>query len=322
MYVLKSNEAPGGEETVKSIIDDMPFDFRVRKPSVSCDEFLTRKFFQNVAGNGIQYCFKQGALPFGTNQKGDTALHLASAWGSSEAILSVVKSTPRDQLKSLLALKDLDGNTPLHYAAMYSNDPDNVSLLIALGAKVSSQNNKGQSPLHLAVTRKKRASKLIARLLATKPTGGFLNIKNYYQKGKNLILGHDEIHDNKGNTPLHRAAAYSDTYLPVLVLLAHGYSPDTANNEGITPLMLAAYRGQVDQRGRRSPILKPKDERRLFNVLISRSKTPCATIKGKFGEQAGGSVLYFAKRNPALIKHDASGKSRSPVSILQEKCSQ
>jgi len=325
-YVLEAFHAPGDEETITSIIRDRPFGSRPRKSPVSCDQFLTKQFFQNATGSDIRSCFKQGAKPFGTNKNGDTALHLASAWGTSETILSVVRAVPREQLKRLLSLKNREGDTPLHYAAKYSKDPDNVSLLIALGAKVSSRNNKGLSPLHLAVTRKDLASNLTARLLASKPAGEFLNIKGIYQKGKNLILGSNEVRDNNGNTPLHRAAIYSETYLPVLVLLNHGYSPDTANNKGMTPLMYAAYREQAgklsDKNGRRSPILKPIYERRLFKLLIQYSKAPCAVIGTKYGEQAGRSALTLARNNSALTYADASGKFRSSVSILQEKCSQ
>ena len=325
-YVFEAFYAPGDEETINSIISDKPFGAPPSKSHVSCHPFLTKHFFQNASGVNIQRCFNQGAKPFGTNKNGDTALHLASAWGTSETILSVVRAVPREQLKRLLSLKDMAGNTPLHYAAKYSKDPDNISLLIALGAKVSSRNNKGLSPLHLAVTRKDLASNLTARLLATKPAGEFLNIKGIYQKGKNLILGSNETRDNNGNTPLHRAAIYSETYLPVLVLLAHGYSPDTANNKGLTPLMYAAYREQAgklpEKNGRRSPILKPTYERRLFNLLVQYSKAPCAVIGTKYGEEAGRSVLTLARNNSALTYVDASGKFRSPVSILQEKCSQ
>jgi len=305
MYVFKSNEAPGGEETVKSIIYDMPFDFRARKSPVSCDRFLTKLFFQNATGSDIRSCYKQGASSFGTNKKGDTALHLASAWGSPQTILSVVRAAPRDQLKSLLALKNLDGNTPLHYAARYSNDPDNVSLLIALGASPTAKDRKGRVPLHLAAKRGDEiADAIVVRLLAGSPVD-------------TSLLGHvKEPKDNQGNTPLHMAASWDHIGLSTLFLLDHRYNPDTPNNKGITPLMYAATAKTTDQK------FTSKRERYIFETLLRFSKHPCKTIDQKYGKRAGTGVFDFAKSNPALTESDTSGKSTSAVSDLLQKCSQ
>jgi ankyrin repeat protein len=45
--------------------------------------------------------------------------------------------------------KDIDGNTPLHYAAKHEY-PNMVKLLIKIGVKINEQNKRGDTPLHLA----------------------------------------------------------------------------------------------------------------------------------------------------------------------------
>jgi ankyrin repeat protein len=62
----------------------------------------------------------------------------------------------RDKLKKVLAeeeldvnIRDIGGNTPLHYAARYNN-LDIIAMLYVAGAEVNAQNNNGQTALHFA----------------------------------------------------------------------------------------------------------------------------------------------------------------------------
>lgn len=149
--------------------------------------------------------------------------------------------------------KGSDGTTPLHWAANSTVDLYVTKLLIEKGADVNASSVTGETPLHRAVAAK-RADK-VSLLIA---------------KGANV-----NVQNAKGETPLSIAAAAKDTELTRLLmekgadakslkaqllcqiieygppdlaklLIKYGMDVKGADNNGNTPLHVAAYKGSTD----------------------------------------------------------------------------
>lgn len=113
-----------------------------------------------------------------------------------------------------------NGNTLLH-SAVISNDLDLVKYFG--NANIDAQNKQGDTPLHLAVAQNNLA---ITQYLLDKSAN-------------------EAITDLSGNTPLHRLLnEYGQPFTPNLFLLLINQSPaiNIQNQQGITPLMLAAQK--------------------------------------------------------------------------------
>lgn len=97
----------------------------------------------------MQLLSKPGAPVLNTRDPstGETALHIS------------VKSHQANWVGFLLnkgantEIRDRDGNTPLHDAALFG-DPTAMNYLIGMKAKVNATNNRGETPLVLAVHRR------------------------------------------------------------------------------------------------------------------------------------------------------------------------
>ncbi|CAG2213541.1 PSMD10 [Mytilus edulis] len=105
------------------------------------------------------------------NENGCTCLHFASSEGLSEIIVAAaqhgVDIEQRDEVKSLTALREItnqiskanmmqDGETALFKAVKHSNI-ESVVALVAFNATINVVNNKGQSPLDIAISKKDAA---------------------------------------------------------------------------------------------------------------------------------------------------------------------
>jgi ankyrin repeat protein len=85
---------------------------------------------------------------------GNTALHVAVT-AVPEDILALLKMLLTDNANAFS--QNNDGNTPLHLAVSAAlNDPNSVEIVTALldvDADLSAKNDKGNTPLHLAAFR-------------------------------------------------------------------------------------------------------------------------------------------------------------------------
>ena len=137
-----------------------------------------------------------------------TILHLAARDGNKDIIKCLIKARAR------VYAKDINGYTPLHYAAM--SNKDTTEALIAAGACVNAQSNNKNMPLHLAVSTSNNDT--VHMLLKY---GASVNACN-----------------SNGCTPLHEAAFY-DSYDVVDTLMRYKASYKARDNEGKTPLVVA-----------------------------------------------------------------------------------
>ena len=128
---------------------------------------------------------------------------------------------PIENLKALITSDtvnhdDIQGNTPLH-AACFTADHAAVKLLLEEGAGLNSQNEKGQTPLHLLITyaapQFSASAKEILDVLLKKPTFDL------------------DVQDGKGRTPLHLSRLIQNRWLHER-LLKRGADPFIRDDAG------------------------------------------------------------------------------------------
>jgi ankyrin repeat protein len=101
----------------------------------------------------VDELLRRDADTFVSDKNGWTALHAASHAGHDEIVLRLLRQAHID----VMARND-DGNTPMHYFARSNHGSLGASLLRLMqncGADVNARNNTGETPLHAAVWRGK-----------------------------------------------------------------------------------------------------------------------------------------------------------------------
>ncbi|KAM0415306.1 hypothetical protein ACHAPD_006501 [Fusarium lateritium] len=183
--------------------------------------------------------------------------------------------------KANVNAKGLDGNTPLHCAAI-SGRSHLVRLLIDSGGNVKAANLEGRTPLHLAA-------------MANDPTMVSLLVKNDCDIN---------IKDQAGQTPLH-LAAISGQLACITKLIENGARLDVVDNSQATPLYLAAmddspeaFKALLNTDTLRLSMTKAIDEENLDLISLLMDETdpdawPLADKHGQtpFHEAASNSKL-------------------------------
>ena len=116
---------------------------------------------------------------------------------------------------------DADGNTALHYFAMLQDEAHHRMLpaLINAGANINATNNRGLTPLHIAL--RNNHDHIVLGLL----NAGAANIHDVNERGLNT---------------LHIAAKHADHRIAMQLINARDKNIDAIDNEGLTPLHHAA----------------------------------------------------------------------------------
>ena len=157
---------------------------------------------------------------------GITPLHMACSRGNLAA-LEVLTQAPGIEL----ALCDNNEDTPLHEACL-AGDPEVVEMLLkamkAQDLPLLFVNDEHQTPLHIAC---KQGSHDIVKLI----------LRYGFEERHNLI----RAYDNKDNVPLHLACEGGNADV-VKLLLLNGADIETAKEEEVTPLHIAACLGFVE----------------------------------------------------------------------------
>ncbi|MDR3123074.1 MAG: ankyrin repeat domain-containing protein [Treponema sp.] len=202
------------------------------------------------------------------NNRGDTPLHIAVAqdrldmvvlllgWGAKIHARNIMEKTPfqialatSPRIVSALltpewiGVPDDNGRSPLHIAILANADVETVKTIIDMGAKVSSVDLDGKTPLHLALERNKWGQ---AKVLADSGANVFAVAGDgktpaeiAIAKGReaiNAIFSGSAIaaQDPTGNTILHYAARIGGPDL-VALLIDLGASKTTRNISAESP---------------------------------------------------------------------------------------
>ena len=164
---------------------------------------------------------------------------------------------PADSLKP--GVDKHPGHTPLHFAAQANPDPSVAALFIEFGADLDARSflADGGTPLHLAAGGWgiRRAELLLLGRNSIGTLGMRIYIKMLHEMeqrgrmaGNNLYVikyllkngANIEARDNRGASPLHRAAAVAANPDVLELLLSHGATLDAKDSRGLTPLHTAA----------------------------------------------------------------------------------
>ena len=119
------------------------------------------------------------------NMLGETALHLAVSHGPENSVEQLVAIISKKQeFKEALAIKNKEGNTPLHLAATTGSLRKCICIAEANPSLGNARNNTGESPLFLAALHGKTDIFVCFRFICQ----GYLDNSYYRKDGGETIL--------------------------------------------------------------------------------------------------------------------------------------
>ena len=177
------------------------------------------------------------------NNKRQTPLHLAAAecWVSKNIyVLS--------ELGCNHVAADIDGNTPLHLAAMEGGLGIVMELIEQSAVPLDCWNNSHQLPIHLAL--ENNHGDIVNVFLLHIDGNTPLHIATIHDEPERLRLliqqnGSPHCLNSKKQTPLHLAAAKGNETIVKMLLSEYSCSPTVTDTYGNTPLHMAALSGRT-----------------------------------------------------------------------------
>jgi ankyrin repeat protein len=183
-------------------------------------------------------------IPAFCQQDLDKEIHYSAHKGDLPKVQSLLKNNPE-----LVSSKDEYGDTPLHVAGNRAV----AELLLAEGAEVNARDNNAWTPLHWAADAGNKD--VVELLLANKAE---VNAKN-----------------KDGKTSLHMAVVRSSNKAVAELLLSNGAEANAKNNDGNTPLHCA-----VDGGNNKDMVELLLVNKADVNVRNNDGKTPlCLAVK-------------------------------------------
>lgn len=213
---------------------------------------------------------------------GQTPLHFAAIFGH-ESIAKYLLENNADT-----KAQDSSGATPLHEAVRYGNVAI-AKLLLDAGANVNAKDNLGKTPVMLAVP-KDKVQEIYSLLISYRAD---LSIKDMY-----------------GDTVLHTAAMMNIDENVLSMLVGAGAEIDAKNKEGVTPLEIAVLKNNVntirlltanganihtsDTNGKSPLLIAFEADDAVFEALVNSSNVSSQDSKGN-------TPLHLALLNNVVI---------------------
>lgn len=261
------------------------------------------EFFKAADVDDVIHCLDAGADPNKRGEAGIKPLHHTAAYGSDPAMVNALLDAGADPHDLTMAL---------FLAASYNFDPTVAVALIDSGANVNAEMWDGRTPLHGAAIDSENPAViavLIARGADPNATADLigeaapLHEAGSYNDNPDVIHalidgGADvEARDTSGQTPLHWAAMRSNHPAVIAALLHRGADPDARDHDEWTPLHLAAMANDTPD---------------VIDTLIDGGADPNAQAKGRITPLQGAATL---NENPAvtatLLDHGADPDART-----------
>ena len=171
---------------------------------------LNPEFWRTAGAAQVDAALKAGAdIGARDQQCGLTPLHWAAVYSNTPTAVELLLN------KAELEAHAEEGGTPLHYAAAFSTTPEVVERLLDHGAELPACDKYGFMPLHVAA-RFSAAPEVVELLLAR---GAEINARAGKEKW----------------TPLHEAARHSAAPAVIALLLARGADGKAKDYRGRTP---------------------------------------------------------------------------------------
>ncbi|GAB6022300.1 hypothetical protein CHUAL_014185 [Chamberlinius hualienensis] len=123
----------------------------------------------------------------------------------------------------MMCIRDHDGQSPIH-AAVHSGEVEGVRFCLEYGARISQQESHLSTPIHMACSQ--GSLNLLKLMFELQP------------EEKDAAI---QMPDMQGLTPLHYAAMFNHVEITRL-LINEGADPNVLDNDGRTPILLAAER--------------------------------------------------------------------------------
>ncbi|MBI5226309.1 ankyrin repeat domain-containing protein [Candidatus Micrarchaeota archaeon] len=209
-----------------------------------------------------------------TDEQGKTALHIASEKGHENFADFLIEAGANVNVADKL------GHTPLHAAAKEGR-ANIIRLLLRHKADPEQVDEKGETPLYHAV--------VYNRINAVHALGEKSDVNRHFEHQTNPFgpvrdkydlkilenLGFPKLEQSEqGNTLLHVATLRGDSEMAT-ALMHHGADPTERNGYGVTPIHLAAYRGDFS----------------TLKQLVGKS-----TNRIKIKDNAGFTPLHYAAK--------------------------
>ena len=285
------------KKKVKATTRKKRFKQRVQATPVSCMDWNKWRFFEEASVADVSRCLEAGAKANARDEDGETPLHFAARHTQNPLVITtLVKAGAK------VNARDKWGKTPLHNSAIANKYPEVITALVAAGANPNTRdivlnrtpleiaNNKKNPALVVAFSEeavvafreKQRKNRIAARKRRIEEhlrevwvscekwnTSSFFRNASAADVSRCLKTQNPNARNKYDETPLHKAAKFTQKPAVVIALKKAGGNLDAWDEKGRTPLHTAAVFSKTPR-----VVLALIEEGADLNAWDKRRRTP------------------------------------------------